>query len=73
MYLPEAAKHVLYLRTWDEYRLEAFTHGLSSRWRVTFQPIHGMGTLELGQFDVIYVPSAHDQIFLQTQTGRLLD
>jgi len=70
---PDASKHVLYLRTWDEYMLDAFSRELPSRWRVTFQPIHRMAEIELALYDVIYVPSAHDQIFMQTQTGRVLD
>ena len=73
MRTPDRTRHLLYLRTWDEWRMDNIAKALPSWWRVTLQPIHGMNEVELADHDVIYVPSAHDQIFMQTQTARVLD
>lgn len=73
MTAPDRTRHLLYLRTWDEWRLENIAKALPSYWRVTFQQIHGMAELDLSQFDAIYWPSAHDQVFMMTQTQRVLD
>jgi len=73
VHTPERTRSLLYLRTWDEWYMDAISKTLPSYWRVTLQPIHGLHEIEIDQYDVIYLPSAHDQLYMQKQTQRMLD
>jgi hypothetical protein len=69
---PDRTRKLLYLRTWDEWRLDNIAKALPSYWQTTFQVMHGMNEVELADYDVLYFPSAHDQLFMLTQTERVL-
>ncbi len=72
MLTPDRTRKLLYLRTWDEWRLDNIAKALPSYWQTTFQVMHGMNEVELADYDVLYFPSAHDQLFMLTQTERVL-
>jgi len=68
----EPVRRLLYLRTGDEWRLANLAGGLPMSWQVTFQHIHAVPELDLAGFDVVYLPSAHDQLFMATQAPAVL-
>ena len=72
MRTPDRTRKLLYLRTWDEWRLDNIAKALPPYWQTTFQVMHGMNEVELSDYDVLYFPSAHDQLFMLTQTERVL-
>lgn len=63
---------LLYLSCWGEWRPEAFPAKVPGHWLPSACPIHQLGDVMLESFDVIYVPGTHDQVFLASQTERLV-